>query len=339
MATKTFSSYAGNIIKTYSTDPPRLATEDEIPIISLATEKTELVKQIKHACTQVGFFYLKDHGVPIEAMKGILAAAEEFFDLPMEEKQELDFRNSKNLRGYEPYSANYVDKSLKPDVNEQFNWGYDPSMDKDATEATESWSDDNPMAGGNVWPKRTNLKSAATEYYGEILQLARKLARYFALALDIEENYFDDLLKTPGAMTRILYYPSQEINDDTALGIGAHTDIECFTLLLTDSVPALQILNSEGKWIIAPPRENMFVVNIGDMLARWSNDKFLSTIHRVRNITGQKRYSVPCFIGVNYDTIITPLPSCIGEKGTIYEPVRAGDYVYARLKTDRVTTK
>ena len=137
-------------------------------------------------------------------------------------------------------------------------------------------------------------------------------------------------------LERLLHYPPQAANDPEALGIGAHTDIECFTILCQGSVPALQILNSNGEWIQAPPIPGTFVVNIGDMLARWTNDKFISTVHRVWNITGKERYSIPFFFGANYDAVISTLESCLTEGQTKYEPVLAGDYVYRRLAASRI---
>lgn len=141
-------------------------------------------------------------------------------------------------------------------------------------------------------------------------------------------------------MGRIIHYPPQSPNDPTALGIGAHTDIECFTILSPGPIPALQILNSEGEWIQAPPISGTFVVNIGDMLARWTNDRFISTVHRVWNVTGEERYSIPFFMGVNYDAVIETLEGCLerGEEGK-YGPVVAGDYVYERLAASRLPGK
>ena len=116
------------------------------------------------------------------------------------------------------------------------------------------------------------------------------------------------------------------------------TDIEAFTILCQGEQPALQILNVDGQWIQAPPVEGTFVVNIGDMLARWSNDVFISTVHRVHNSTGCERYSIPFFFGPSYDTHLQPLPTCIPDGGKAgYAPIVAGDYVWQRLAQSRLT--
>lgn len=196
------------------------------------------------------------------------------------------------------------------------------------------------MSGPNVWPDMPGFKGSVSEYYADVLGLARKMIRLFAEVLLLPPDFFDSLVSTPGAMGRLIHYPPQQASAPDALGIGAHTDIECFTILCQGTVPALQILNVEGEWIQAPPIPGTFVVNIGDMLARWTNDRFVSTVHRVWNVTGQERYSIPFFFGVNYDATIKTLDSCLadGEKSK-YEPVLAGDYVWKRLSVSRVDQK
>lgn len=150
------------------------------------------------------------------------------------------------------------------------------------------------MQGANVWPDMTGFKQNVTAYYGHVLMLARRIIRLLAKVLELPEDYFDSAVVHPGAMLRLLKYPAQDPCDPDALGIGAHTDIEAFTILCQGRQPALQILNVAGQWIQAPPVPGTFVVNIGDMLARWSNDVFISTVHRVHNSSGCERYSVSC---------------------------------------------
>lgn len=194
------------------------------------------------------------------------------------------------------------------------------------------------MSGPNAWPSVPGFKSTVAAYYAEVLTLARRLVRLFALVLQLPETYFDGMVRKPGAMGRLLHYPPQPPDDPLALGIGSHTDIECFTILAQDSQPALQILNVKGEWIEAPPIPGTFVVNIGDMLSRWSNDVFISTVHRVLNVTGKERYSIPFFFGPSYDTVIEPLETCREEgKAANYEKVLAGDYVWRRLARSRLS--
>ena len=181
-----------------------------------------------------------------------------------------------------------------------------------------------------------NFKPTMAAYYAQILALARRLIRLFAQVLDLPATFFDHMFTHPGAMCRILHYPPQPPKSST-FGIGAHTDIECFTVLCQGTQPALQILNTSGEWISAPPIPGTFVVNIGDMLSYWSNDTFVSTVHRVLNTTGEERYSIPFFMGPNYETLLEPLENCVKEGKKNYPSVVAGDYVWRRLARSRFT--
>ncbi|KAJ3762712.1 hypothetical protein EV360DRAFT_13814, partial [Lentinula raphanica] len=205
------------------------------------------------------------------------------------------------------------------------------------------------------------FREPVLSYYHSIVQLGLRLFPLFALALDLPENFFEDKTTKPAAIMRLLHYPPQSpttLDNDGVIGIGAHTDEfpwleassfcnywspliamiqpvihQCFTILWQDTVSALQVRNADGKWIDAVPIPGAFVLNIGDQLARWTNDVFKSTIHRAINRSGQERYSIPLFFGVDYDVLLEPIPSCISpEMPAKYEPVKAGDYVQSRLE-------
>ncbi|KAH8647664.1 putative isopenicillin N synthetase [Xylariales sp. PMI_506] len=331
-----FTSFAGNS-RTVKPDTARKADFSEIPLISLNAPKKQLIAQPADACTRVGFLYIKDHEVPHEKMDRLFNVTEAFFAQGSEKKNEVNYKKSKILRGYEPPAEVRTDENRQPDLNEAFNWGYEKSLDASfSVDLVAEWKE-NAMSGPNAWPDMLGFKDAVADYYAELLQLARKLIRLFAEVLLLPSNFFEDLISTPGAMGRLIHYPPQQASDPNALGIGAHTDIECFTILCQGDVPALQILNADGEWIQAPPVPGTFVVNIGDLLARWTNDRFISTVHRVWNITGRERYSIPFFFGVNYDATVKMLESCLEEGETSkYEPVLAGDYVWQRLAVSRL---
>ncbi|KAL2202606.1 putative isopenicillin N synthetase [Sarocladium strictum] len=342
MATTTdnlsFTSYTKQVQRTIRSDTARNASFDEIPLISLKAPHDQLLAQLTDACTRVGFFYVKDHDVPEEKIDAIFGVAEKFFAQEKEVKNKINYKQSKILRGYEPPAEVRTDETRKPDVNEAFNWGYARELDPEASGSSyEEDTSDNPMSGPNVWPDLPGFKPVVADYYGEILTLARRMVTLFAQVLKLPSSYFDELVSTPGAMGRLIHYPPQKASDPDALGIGAHTDIELFTILAPGTVPALQILNSSGEWIQAPPIPGTFVVNIGDMLAMWTNDYFVSTVHRVWNVTGKERISVPFFFGANYNVMIRTLEGCLGDGGVSkYEPVLAGDYVWKRLSASRV---
>lgn len=148
-----------------------------------------------------------------------------------------------------------------------------------------------------------------------MLDLARHLFRLFALSLDLEETYFDPMTTHPGGIARLLYYPAprnpvsstSSSSSEEQVGLGAHSDYECFTLLLSSSVLGLEILKPSGHWHIASPPPGSFIVNVADFLMRWTNGRYKSTIHRVVNRGTEARYSVPFFFSVNYDALVETL--------------------------------
>ena len=180
----------------------------------------------------------------------------------------------------------------------------------------------------------------------QVLDLARHLFRLFALSLDLPENHFDSMTTHPGGISRLLYYPAPknpqptEPNSspsDEEVGLGAHSDYECFTLLLSSTTPGLEILKPSGRWHVAEYVPDAFIVNVADFLMRWTNDLYKSTVHRVVNRSNQARYSVPFFFSINYEEVVETLPTCLkeGEKPK-YAPIGAGEYVLERLNA---TTK
>jgi isopenicillin N synthase-like dioxygenase len=182
----------------------------------------------------------------------------------------------------------------------------------------------------NVWPENLpGFRETLIDYSVSIRILAKQIFSAFALSLGLAEDYFEAMTDRPMSLGRILYYPSQEgPPEEHIIGNGPHTDHECFTILCQDTIPALQVRNKSGDWIDAPPIRGSFVVNIGDLMARWTNDLFTSTLHRVANRSGQARYSIPFFIGTNPDASIEVLPSCVSaENPARYPPVVASEYI------------
>lgn len=173
----------------------------------------------------------------------------------------------------------------------------------------------------------------------QVLGLARHIFRLFALSLNLLEDYFEPLVTHPGGIARLLKYPPSSnpkplstTDQEEELGLGAHTDYECFTLLLQSPTPGLEILSPDGKWISAEPVEGGLVVNVADFLTRWTNDVYKSTVHRVVNRTARERYSVPFFFSINYEETVETLPSCVSEENpSKFPPISAGKYIHDRL--------
>ncbi|KAF9265190.1 2OG-Fe(II) oxygenase [Marasmius fiardii PR-910] len=326
-----------------------------IPIIDISNitspdpaARRALADQVRNACINVGFFYVKNHTVPTSTIDTLLSHSKTFFDLPLESKMKIENKKSLSYKGYSPLLSGNNDPNSKGDLQEGFEIGWEPltssTSDKENQQTREDVEETGikSMAGGNVWPSDPGMnefKTATLEYYHAAVNLGKLLFPIFALALNIEETFFEDKTKTSAAMMRIIHYPEQsgrikESEENGVIGIGAHTDWECFTILYQQpGIQALQVRNADGEWIDAPPVDGTFVVNLGDQFARWTNDIFKSTIHRVINKSGHQRFSIPLFFGTDYGVLLEPIPSCVSpHQPWKYSPVTAGEYVKKRLE-------
>ena len=313
-------------------DRPIHTDFDAVPVIDFAgmlgddpAEKAKVARALNDACTNVGFFYIKNHGVPQTLMDRMFAESERFFQIPPDDKMAIHVKKSPHLVGYVGMEEENADPAVsKGDIHE----GYDFIAEDADTEF--GFMEGDFRKAGNQWPANLpGFREVMTDYTVAVRLLVRRMFAAFALGLELPEDYFAPMSDRPMALTRMMYYPSQSGPLDlTRMGVGAHTDHECFTILAQDQVPALQVRNRRGQWIDAPPIRGTFVVNIGDLMARWTNGAFASTFHRVYNATGRVRYSIPTFVGANADTVIRVLPSCVSDENPPkYEPIVAGEYV------------
>lgn len=307
----------------------------EIPVIDLAgmmspdeAERRNVGVEVRKACTEVGFFYVRNHGVSPDVLARCYEESRAFFALPEAEKCLIHIKNSPNHRGYGPLLEENTNPDSQGDLHEAFDLAGDiPASDPDVMAGKA-------LYGPNLWPEQPpGFKPAVLDCYRSLVALGHTLFRAFALALELEEDYFLPLIRKPCAHMRILRYPPQEVVvSEKQIGIGAHSDYECFTILNQNGDSALQVLNAAGVWVEAPPIPDTFVINVGDMMARWTNDLFCSTLHRVINRSGKERYSIPLFFGPDYDTVISPLPSCQdADHPPLYPPIKAGDYILSRF--------
>ncbi|MCQ4273247.1 isopenicillin N synthase family oxygenase [Pseudomonas kuykendallii] len=307
----------------------------EIPVIDFSAmygddpeARQRVGEEVRKACTEVGFFYARGHGVPDEVIDATFSAAHRFFDLPLEVKKAVDIDRSPNMRGYTPMLGENTNEEGQGDMHEGFDLALEvPADDPDVQAGVFGY-------GPNQWPEQLpGFKPALLAYHAAMLDFGRRIFAAFALALELEEDFFEGYLNKPMAHMRVLSYPSQSgAIDDAQIGIGAHSDYECFTILRTDEVPALQVLNSAGEWIQALPIPGCFIVNVGDLMARWTNGYFASTLHRAINASGRQRYSIPFFFGPDSQSLIEVLPSCQNpDWPPQYPPITAGDYIRSRF--------
>ena len=290
-------------------------------------ERLEVASAIRQACLEVGFFYVSDHGVDPSIVAAGFEAAERFFALPEADKAAVSILHSDKLRGYTGLLEENTDPDNNGDLHEAFDIGLDlANDDPDAHSGVYGW-------GENQWPELQGFRDDVLAYYAAMDALCRALYRGFALSLDLDEDFFVDKMTKPIGELRLLRYPAQPVPDDKVLGIGAHSDYDAFTVLATDDVSALEILNPAGDWIEAPPVDGTFIVNVGDLMERWTNDLYRSTVHRAVNSSERDRYSIPYFSNIDPLEVISVLPSCQSpERPARYEPVGAGEYVEACMR-------
>lgn len=303
---------------------------DRIPVVDVAplldsSDKQQVAREINWALANAGFMYVKGHGIDPSLIDATFAQTAAFFALPDQVKMALHVsRSGTTLRGYiEPFGEN-TDPTRSRDLKEAYDIG------------PESPGESTPFFGANPWPAEADAPGfAETVYaYHEAMKgLARRLLGAIAVSLDLDEGFFAPLMQNPICIQRLLHYPPQTgAIDESVIGIGAHTDYGSLTILAQDDVGGLQVMNRDGAWIEAPPIPGTFVINIGDLIQRLTNDVYLANLHRVVNASGRERYSIPFFIDADYEASFGPIPECVTpENPARYEPVRCGDHKFSRF--------
>ena len=286
-----------------------------LPIIDIAglasdraADRRAVAAALRAACLDKGFFYIRNHGISEPLVDAVFKEAAAFFALPASEKAAVDKAKSKANRGYEPLQGQTLEAGAPPDLKEGFYIGPEHGTDDPRVVAGKF------NHGPNLWPARPpRFRPTMEAYFTAMLALGHRLMRGLALSLDLPEDHFAAFTTDPMATLRLLHYPPQPAKGDPAQkGAGAHTDFGGLTLLRQDDVGGLQVWDQEtGGWIHADPVPATFVVNLGDMIARWTNDRYRSTLHRVVNASGRERYSVPFFYVGNYDHTVACIPTCL----------------------------
>jgi isopenicillin N synthase-like dioxygenase len=285
------------------------------------SDKQAFAQQLADVSRSVGFFHLAGHGIPAVHFSELRSMAEQFFALPEAQKMAVYIGLSKNHRGYVP-EGEEVFAAGSRDRKEAFDLAIDLRADDPLSLAG------NPLLGPNQWPDIPGFRQVVQSYYDRTFEVGRALLRGFALALGQDEMFFNPFVTRPPSQLRLIHYPFDADAAVDVMGIGAHTDYECFTLLHATAA-GLQALNGLGLWIDVHPVPDAFIVNIGDMMEILTNGEFVATSHRVRRVK-EERYAFPFFFSLDYDTRVAPLENYIrpGEKAR--PGLIAGEHLFAQ---------
>lgn len=274
-------------------------------------DRMQVVQALDRACKEVGFLYIQGEQFQPELFDKLKEIAESYFAQDENQKMQNYIGFSKNHSGYVPIGEEQF-KANVYDLKEAYDINYD----------YQEIENRRPLLGPTQWPNDPQFKEQVLAYYQHIKAIGHQLFKAFALALELEEDYFDAHLKHAPSQLRLIHYPFNP-NAEDQFGIGAHTDYECFTLLFP-TAEGLQVLDKQGEWIDIPLIENTMVMNIGDMMEILSNGRYLATKHRVKRVK-QERYSFPLFFSCDYDYIIQPI---IKNEDPHYPPMKGGEHLF-----------
>jgi isopenicillin N synthase-like dioxygenase len=315
------------------------------PIVDLTS--SDAPTQIDAACREVGFFQILGHGIPSELVHELFGSADEFFALEFEEKMRWAPREVEVERGYSAKGTEGFSYSLgleqPPDLMEGFTMGLEPLPDRPAFH-----TDDHHFFAPNIWPDRpAGLREVMNAYWKEADRVEHLMTTLMARALDLEDDFFEQFTDESTDTLRINYFLGLpgDIVLPNQFGIGPHTDYGICTLLLTDEVPALQVYTKQFEWRYIVPQEGALLVNIGDLMARWTNERWRSTLHRVVptiSTHGQprRRRSIPFFHEGNFDAVVACLPTCTSaDNPPLYPPITGGQHVFEKAMASRVLRK
>jgi isopenicillin N synthase-like dioxygenase len=292
-----------------------------VPLVDLSAPSA--VEEVGRACEEIGFLTLVGHDVPVAVVDEVRSLGRVFFDLEDAEKRRLETRDPlvAGLPVYRPLASESLaaasERDAPRDLKESLDWG--------------------PAVPGVAWPERpAGLRAAVEALHVELSQLAGRLRRLLALALGLEEEWFEPFFERHASSMRLINYPQQQSSAAPGqLRAGAHTDYGFLTFLRTEpAAGGLEVQAREGTWVGVPWVADSFVVNLGDMAARWTNDRWPATLHRVANppqgVPQTPRQTIVFFHDPDPQAVIQPLAAS-GQPAR-YEPITALDHIRARAE-------
>ncbi len=317
--------------------PNAVSGQGRIPVLDIGpflAGEPDAAARLAHAvartCEDTGFLVVANHGVPQRLVDDTFAAAAQFFARPDSDKLALKI-GQYNI-GYLPFGGQVVrhspvNKNTKPNFSESFYITRDRAPDH------PDIINNKPLIGLNRWPPdMPQFRAATMAYYAAMEAMTTRLVPVVAMALGLPPAYFAEAFAEPNCTIRLIHYPPQPNPEDNEFGFAPHTDNNFITFLAQSALPGLEVRTAEGEWIRPPAVPGTFVVNTGAMLARYSNDRFRATPHRVINRNGASRYAIPFFLGPNHDSIVDCVPTCVApDKPPRYEPTTYGAFTQRLL--------
>jgi isopenicillin N synthase-like dioxygenase len=324
----------------------------DVPVIDVApfragdaAAKRRVAAEVGRAVDGIGFLVITGHGIDGGFVDQVRAVSNAFFDLPEEEKRRVARPGPDNARGYIPLEAESVGRSQGVDVPGDLN----ESLMIGPVDVGSGDYFFGPAAGKhfhpNLWPARpAELRGLYEAYFRAMGGLAADLMAMFALALDLPEAFFGDKIDRHISRLRVRNYPAPTVPPKPGqLRAGAHCDYGSLTILRTEDKPGgLQVMNAEGEWRDVPIVPDCFIVNIGELMARWTNETWKATLHRVVNppedkASASRRLSLVFFHNPNYDAPVAALPGTVkpGEAPK-YPPTTSGEHLRAQFVRTQV---
>ena len=303
-----------------------------VPVVDL--QDSDAPAAIAAACERVGFITIVGHGVPDSVVSAAWNTARGFFDLPLDQKMSVAMPRPGYPYGYSPLAGETLAASLGrtslPDLKESFAIGPVDPRRHELTDPDEefAWS-------ANLWPEAIpDLRAAWEAYFRAQSQLAARLLGAMAMGLGLPAHHFDAMIDRHTSAMRALNNPARDDTRPGQFGASAHTDYGTLTILLADPTQrGLQVEGPDGAWNDVEPVPSSFVVNLGDAMARWTNDRWRSTMHRVVVPSG-RRQSIAFFHNANWDAVIECIPTCLGPGETpTYAPIEAGPHLMQKFRS------
>lgn len=299
-----------------------------IPVVDLTQPREVVVADLLHAYGELGFAYLTGHAIDPAIVADVFAASAEFHALPLDVRMRIEL--DANHRGFIPIDTSTDRTSTLAEVTK-------PNQSESFMMMRESEPGEY-LAGPNQWPDLPGFRERLERYHDAMWQLGLRLVDLVADALGDASGGEGELraaFDPPTTWLRLLHYPPvPESAPGDLYGSAPHCDFGFLTVLAQDDVGGLQVQTPAGEWVDVPPRPGAFVMNVGDMLHRWSNGRLRSTPHRVLNRVGRERFSVPFFFDPHVTTVIRPLASCVTlDRPAAFDPIEFGTFVRTQLES------